>query len=175
MFYWEHARVWCCLAWMLSYYAYFFINRMFVIYEKLLYICMLWWCFKNLHEHFLKMGKHLMMCVVDESAGYIRRDGFDSKIDFGPMFVRWTSVPWFWTSVPCLWLHMSMDACFIILSCESTLNGIHDSFISRYPLLLFLLSSSYTCWALWLMFVCIIPGEGKAREEDKPSEFGALE
>jgi len=65
---------------------------------------------------------------------------------------------------------------FIILPCDSLFNGIHDSFASQYPCLLRSFSSSYTCWVLWLMFACIIPGKGKgkAKEKGESSGSGAL-
>ena len=48
---------------------------------------------KHLHEHVFKICKDLMMLAVDEFAGYIRRDGFGSEIDFGAKFMIWTSLP----------------------------------------------------------------------------------
>ena len=76
---------------------------------------------KHLHEHVFKIYKGLMICAADESAGYIRKDGFGLEMDFGPMIMVLKG------------LHASMNACFIILPCESPLNDIHDSFVSQYP------------------------------------------
>ena len=66
------------------------------------------------------------------------RDGLRSQVydmdfgprvlDFGPMVLDFGP-----TSMILKRLHMSMNACFIVLRCESTLNVIHDSFASQYP------------------------------------------
>ena len=103
-----------------------------------------------------------MVRATDESVGYIGRNGFDSEMDFGPMIMVLKG------------LHVSMNACFIILSYESPLNGIHDSFASQYPWLFCSFSSSYTWWALWLIFAYIIPGKDKAKEDGESSGSGAL-
>ena len=92
-----------------------------------------------------------MIHAVNESTGYIHRESFSSEFglrsqvydmdfgpkvsDFGPMVSDFS--PMVLDFGPMIMvlkrLHMSIDACFIILSCENTLNGIHDSFASRYP------------------------------------------
>jgi len=71
------------------------------------------------------------MRAADESAGHIRRDGLQSQVydmDFGPRVLNFDPMIMVLKE-----LHVSIKACFIILPCESPLNGIHDSFASQYP------------------------------------------
>ena len=71
------------------------------------------------------------MRATDESTGYIRRDGFGSEMDFGPRVLDFSPM-----IMVLKGLHVSMNACFIILPCESPLNGIHVCFSIPMTLML---------------------------------------
>ena len=109
------------------------------------------------------------------------------------LMIRAADEFWIWTSVLGLWYGLrsqsfgfqSHDYGFKRIACEHSCMFHHFTmwkslkwytwlFCLSIPMAL-MFSSIYTCWILWLMFTCIILGEGKTREEDKPSEFGVLE
>ena len=125
----------------------------------------------HLHEHiFLKYAKALWWAQRTSP-----HDIFAKIV----LAQRWTLVQSLWYGLRSHVYGFKRIACeneciFIILPCDSPFNGIHDSFPSQYPWLLRLFSSSYTWWALWLMFARIILGKGKAKEKGESSGSGAL-
>lgn len=88
------------------------------------------------------------MRAVDESARYICRENFGSEIDIGPRFIDIDFGPRVLDFEPMSMilkrLHMSMNACFIVLPCEVPLRSFmillplnaHDSYVHFLPVIL---------------------------------------